>query len=101
MTKVTASKTKETALQTKCIDYLKEKDCYYLNIYGSGRTGKGAPDLIACINGEFVAFETKVGNNQMQDDQIIHKIRIERANGRHYVPRTIEEFKKIVDKLLK
>ena len=99
-TSTTSTTNKEKSLQDKCIDYLKEKECYHLNIYGSARTGKGAPDLIACINGQFVAFELKVGKNTMQDDQIIHKIRIERANGRHYVPKTIEEFKAIVDKLL-
>ena len=91
---------KEKTLQTKCLEYLKEKDCYAINVYGSGRSAKGCPDIIACINGDFVAFELKVGNNQMQDDQVIHKIRIERANGRHYVPKTIEDFKDIVNKLL-
>lgn len=94
------SKIKEKTLQNKCIDYLKEKDCYNINVYGSGRSAKGCPDFICCINGWFVAFELKVGNNGLQDDQIIHKIKIERANGRHYVPKSFEEFKVIVDKLL-
>jgi hypothetical protein len=89
----------ETKLQDKAIKYLKEKGIYYLNIYGSGRSGKGAPDIIACINGRFVCFELKVGANDMQDDQKIHKIRIERSGGLHYTPYTLEEFISIVEGL--
>lgn len=89
----------ESALQKKCIAYLKERGLYHINVYGGGRTAKGAPDLITCIGGQFVAFELKVDNNQMQPDQVIHKRRIERSGGEHFTPRTIEEFKKIIEEL--
>lgn len=92
---------RESNLQSKCIKYLKQKDIYYLNIFGSGRSGKGAPDVIACINGRFVCFEFKVGLNNLQDDQKIHRLRIKRSNGLHFSPYTIEEFKEIVDGLVK
>jgi Holliday junction resolvase len=91
----------ETKLQKKATDYLKEKGIYFINKYGDGRTAKGAPDLYACINGRFVCFELKVGANDMQDDQKIHKIRIERSGGLHYSPYTLEEFIEIVEELLK
>ena len=89
----------EKKLQDKAIAYLRERGIYYLNLYGDGRSGKGKPDIIACINGRFVAFELKVGSNDMQDDQKIHALRIHRSGGFHLVPRTIEEFKKIVEVL--
>ena len=89
----------EKKLQDKAIKYLKDNGIYYLNIYGSGRSGKGAPDLITCINGRFVCFELKVGSNDMQDDQKIHKLRIERSGGLHYTPYTLEEFIEIVEGL--
>lgn len=63
---------KEKKLQDKCIGYLKSQGIYYLNLYGDGFSGKGKPDLLTCINGRFVAFELKVGSNDMQDDQKIH-----------------------------
>lgn len=91
---------KESNLQSKCIKYLKSKGIYYINKYGDGRSAKGAPDLYTCINGKFVVFETKVGKNDMRSDQKIHKIRIERSGGLHYVPYTLDEFKKIVEVLL-
>ena len=90
----------EKKLQDKAISYLRGRGIYYLNLYGDGMSGKGKPDIIACINGLFVAFELKVGANDMQDDQKIHKLRIERSNGLHYSPYTLDEFVNIVETLL-
>lgn len=95
-----SSTTREKKLQDKVVRYLRERGIYYLNLYGDGFSGKGKPDIIACINGRFVAFELKVGSNGMQDDQKIHKLRIERSNGLHYSPYTLEEFINIVEDLL-
>lgn len=86
----------EKNLQTKCIKFLKGRGVYYLNLFGDGMSGKGKPDIIACINGKFVVFELKVGANDLQDDQKIHKLRIERNGGLHFAPYTFEEFKSIV-----
>lgn len=91
----------EKKLQDNAIDYLKGRGIYYLNLFGDGWSGKGKPDLIVCINGRFVAFELKVGANDLQDDQKIHKIRIERSNGLHFAPYTLEEFINIVERLRK
>lgn len=89
----------EKKLQDKAIRYLKDRGIYHLNLYGDGMSGKGKPDLIACIKGKFVAFELKVGSNDMREDQVIHKRRIERSGGLHYSPYTLEEFISIVEDL--
>ena len=89
----------ESKLQDKAIDYLKANGIYYINQFGNGWASKGAPDLTVCINGRFVAFELKVGENDLQDDQKIHRIRIRRSGGLHYAPYTLEEFIKIVEDL--
>lgn len=91
----------EKKLQDKCISYLRSKHIYYLNLYGDGFSGKGKPDLIVCLDGLFVAFELKVGENDLQDDQRVHRERIRRSGGLHYSPYTFEEFKKIVEDLRK
>lgn len=90
----------EKKLQDKAIKYLKDNGIYHINQFGNGWSAKGAPDLIVCINGRFVAFELKVGANDMQDDQKIHKIRLERSGGLHYSPYTLEEFIGIVEGLI-
>lgn len=89
----------EKKLQDKVIRYLKGRGIYYLNLFGDGMSGKGKPDIIVCLNGKFVAFELKVGFNDMQDDQKIHKLRIERSGGLHYSPYTLEEFISVVEEL--
>ena len=89
----------EKKLQDKAISYLKGRGIYYLNLYGDGMSGKGKPDIIACIKGKFVAFELKVGENDLQDDQKLHRIRIKRSKGLHYAPYTLEEFVSIVEEL--
>ena len=78
----------EKKLQDKAIEYLKKNKIYHINQFGNGWSAKGAPDLTACINGKFVAFELKVGENDLQDDQKIHRNRIRRSGGLHYSPYT-------------
>lgn len=87
----------EKRLQDQCIEYLKKNGIYYINKFGDGRSSKGCPDLIICLNGLFVACELKVGSNGLQEDQKIHKLRIERSGGLHFSPYTLEEFIKIVE----
>lgn len=91
----------ESSLQTKVVAYLKGRGIYCLNLFGDGFSGKGKPDVIVCINGLFVAFELKVDENDMQDDQIIHKRRIERSGGLHYCPRSLGEVIEIIEELTK
>lgn len=87
---------KENKLQTDCIRYLKQQGIYHINIHGGGWGAKGAPDLIACIDGKFVAFELKVGENEMDSAQEIHRDRILQSGGQHYCPRSLREFMLIV-----
>ena len=91
---------RESELQKKCIEYLKQNDIYYINKYGDGRSAKGCPDLICCIQGKFVAFELKVGKGKLKPDQRIHKKRIERNKGYHYTPYTLMEFQNKIRDLL-
>ena len=89
----------EKNLQDDCIKYLKKHGIYHINQFGNGWAARGAPDLTVCLNGRFVAFELKVGANDMQDDQKLHKIRIERSGGLHFAPYTLTEFIDIIERL--
>lgn len=94
---------RETNLQAKCLKWLEEtypRDALAANIHGGGWSSKGFPDVLCCIGGLFVAFELKVGENQMDAAQRIWRKRIIQAGGRHYCPRTLVEFKNIVDLLV-
>jgi Holliday junction resolvase len=90
---------KESQLQSNCIKYLKEKDIYHVNVHGSGWTGKGTPDLLICHKGKFVAVELKVGNNDLQADQIVRRNRILKSGGQYCCPKSLEEFIKFMEEL--
>ena len=86
---------RESNLQSKCLDWLGEhhpNDVLPANIHGGGWSVKGFPDVVCCIHGLYVAFELKVGENDMQSDQRIWRKRILKAGGLHYCPRTLDEF---------
>lgn len=91
----------ETDLQKKCIAYLKSHKIYYLNIHGGGWGSRGTPDITACIKGRYVAFELKVGDNELEPAQMLHKKRIEANGGLHFEIRTLEEFTSTVGRLLR
>jgi len=90
----------ESNLQKKCIEYLKSKKIYYINQYGNGRTGKGTPDITACINGRYVAFELKVEGNAPSPAQIIRMKKIRESGGIACAFWTFDDFKKKVDEVI-
>ena len=92
---------RESALQRKCINHLKTLGIYYTNNHGDSWGSRGTPDITACINGRYVAFELKVGNNQLEPAQLLHKKRIEANGGLHFEIRTLEEFISTVGRLLR
>lgn len=94
---------RESSLQQKCLDWLgvHQPDVLPANIHGGGWSIKGFPDLLCCIKGRYVAFELKVGENDMQSDQRIWRKRILKAGGLHFCPRTVEEFAEIVNQIEK
>jgi Holliday junction resolvase len=89
----------ESRLQKSCIEYLKEQGIYCINIHGGGWGARGVPDLIACIGGRFVSFELKVGKNDLEPAQRIHRDRIIKSGGLHFSPRSLNEFIRIVNKV--
>ena len=92
---------RENTLQKKCIAHLKKLGIYYNNNHGDSWGSRGTPDITACIKGRYVAFELKVGDNQLQPAQLLHKKRIEANGGLHFQIRTLEEFISTVGRLLR
>lgn len=82
----------ERDLQSKCMQWVKDRDIYTINNHGDGWGGRGKPDLVMCVNGRFVAAELKVGENDMSSAQKLHKLWIERNGGIFFSPYTLREF---------
>lgn len=95
---------RENNLQSDCLAWLREAhpgDVLPANIHGGGWSEKGFPDVICCIRGLYVAFELKVGENEMSGAQRLWRKWILRAGGQHYCPRTLAAFQEIVERILK
>ena len=65
------------------------------NMYGTA----GIPDLIACIDGKFVAFEVKTPSGKLSKLQEVTIRKIKEANGKAYKVTSVEEVKQILENL--
>jgi Holliday junction resolvase len=68
---------KEKWVKQQVVKLLKEKGVYYFFPVAGGYTSIGVPDVVACINGLFVAIECKAGKNRPTELQYknLEKIR--------------------------
>ena len=87
----------ESKLQAKAIAHLRKLGHYCTKVVLATSTGE--PDVIACINGNYAAFEFKSDTGKATPLQE-HKLGLIRASGgRAYVVNDFEMFKEIVSRL--
>lgn len=85
---------KEQSIQKKIIDYINTIG-YCVKIVSATRSG--VPDVIACINGRFYAFEVK--RSEKEDASELQKYNIaliEKAGGSAHVVYSVEQVKEII-----
>ena len=73
--------TPEKKVKDKIVSVLKDEGVYYFfpATHGFGRSG--VPDIIACVNGRFLAIECKAGTNKPTALQVREIEAIRRCNG--------------------
>lgn len=93
---------KEKAFENKIKDYLKSIGAYFIKTHGDRFSRVGTPDIIACVNGHFVAVEVKAENGKPSELQIHHIEQINKSGGYGVIlyPKDFEGFKKICENLL-
>ena len=79
------AQTPEKRVKTKVESILKAEGAYYFfpATHGYGRSG--VPDIIACVNGQFLAVECKAGTNKPTALQVREIENIRLAGGRAIV----------------
>lgn len=82
----------EGRLNDKIREYCTKYNIYYLKTNGGGN-----PDCIMCINGKFIAFETKIGKNKTTDLQDYFIDKIIKNKGVALRIYTFEEAKQQID----
>lgn len=92
----------------KCVEdallvYINSINGYAIKNQASPTTGKGRPDISACIDGKYVAIEVKNGKGTSKTTlaQYKHLIDIAYAKGLSYYVNDSEAFETNINKLLK
>jgi len=60
---------------------------------------KGLPDIIVIKNGMFIGFEVKTKTGRQRETQKEAQRKIEKAGGKYFIVRSVDEVKKILDEL--
>lgn len=91
------SNLKEKAVENKIKKWLKDKGYWFFKVHGSIFQPSGIPDILACVNGKFVAIEVKRTKggvvSPLQKAQIQ---KIKENGGIAGVASTMEEFLEIL-----
>ena len=73
--------TPESLVKKKIHAILKAHGAYAVNYIGGISANNGTPDILACLNGRFIAIEAKAGKNKPTDLQTLNLKRIDDAGG--------------------
>lgn len=93
---------KEKAFENKVKDYLKSIGAYFIKTHGDRFSRVGTPDILACVNGHFVAVEVKAENGKPSEIQLYHLEQIRTAGGLAFLlyPKDFEQFTQKIQNLL-
>lgn len=73
--------TPEKHVKNAVTKVLKQYGAYYFSPVTGGYGKSGVPDIIACVNGQFVGIECKAGNNKPTALQLRELEAIRNAGG--------------------
>lgn len=92
----------EKIFENKIKRYLKERGCYRVKYHGNYYSENGTPDILACVNGYFLAIEVKAPEGKPSELQLAKIAEIRKAGGFAYVvyPSGWFKLKDIIDGLL-
>lgn len=85
----------EKAFENKVKTFLKSMGAYFIKTHGDRFSRVGTPDILACLNGRFVAVEVKAENGKPSELQLYHIKQIKESGGIAYIlyPKDFDKFK--------
>ncbi len=73
--------TAEKTFENKIKDFLTDHGVWWVKYFANRNTKSGIPDILACVNGYFVAIEVKAQTGKPSDLQKYHCRKIREAGG--------------------
>ena len=88
----------EKTFENKIEKFLDSQGCWYVKYLANRKTKVGIPDILACVNGRFVAIEVKAQNGKPSELQLYHIKKIREAGGIAFIlyPSGWDQFKTLV-----
>lgn len=93
---------RESTIQSRMLQWLNQQPTIWAyKAQASAYTGRGVPDIIACVGGVFMAFEVKTatGKTTALQDNALRAINA--AGGTAHVVRSLDEVKTLVQHAMK
>lgn len=92
----------EKNYENKIKKYLKDNGAYFVKYFANSFTKAGVPDILACVNGYFVAIEVKAENGKASPLQLHNRDLIRGAGGISIIlyPSQWEDFKLLIQDLI-
>lgn len=93
--------TAEKTFENKVKKYIEDQGGWQVKFFANRMTKTGIPDILACINGYFLAVEVKAKNGKPSELQKYHVKKINDAGGYAIIlyPQDWELFKQLVKRL--
>lgn len=92
----------EKNFENKIKKYLKDNGCYFVKFFANSFTKTGVADVLACVNGYFVAIEVKADKGKPSELQYYNQREVRKAGGISIIvyPNQWEDFKLLIDDLI-
>lgn len=89
---------REKTLETKIKTLIKAEGGWCVKFFANAYTQKGVPDILACVNGYFLAVEVKADKGRVSPLQLRTIEELKKAGGTALVvkPKDLEDLKKII-----
>jgi len=93
----------EKQFENKIKEFLKSYNIWFMKVWGGGYQKAGIPDILACVNGRFVAIEIKGSSGKPTELQKYNIKKINESNGVGIIlyPKDFERFKLLILDLLR
>lgn len=94
---------REKLFERKIREYLESRGHWVVKFFANGYTKSGIPDLLACVNGRFVAIEVKGDNGNVSPLQVYTNGKIKDSGGIAMVvyPSQFENFCRKIEEVAK
>lgn len=87
---------KEKTIERQIRNYLDKIGAWHIKTHGNMFSRAGTPDIVACLNGRFVAIEVKRPKGVISELQKANIELIKRAGGVAFIAYSVEEVKRVL-----